>query len=221
MRRVPAISITKPMSLTRTRSLPFSPTPEFLESLQLRIRPRIVASLVSRGASESTAEDVASEVLSECFLQPEENLLRRFPGSSGLEHWLLRVAINRLISLQRRERFTAPWPEGFEPELEGNPESAPETALRDLVFRALCKAVESLPPGHRVLLWLRYGQGIPQNRLCVCWRCNPAKLSRRLAAVRTRFRDLTMAEVHKQEPGLQLKWEDIVSVCAGRNVFFA
>jgi len=181
----------------------------------------MVASLVSRGASESTAEDVSSEVLSECFLQPEENLLRRFPGTNGLEHWLLRVAINRLISLQRRERFTTSWPDGFEPELEQDSGNTPESALHELVLRALFKAVASLPPAHRVLLWLRYGLGIPQNRLSVCWRCHPAQLSRRLAAVRTRFRDLTMAEIHKQEPGLQLKWEDIVSVCAGRNVFFA
>jgi RNA polymerase sigma factor (sigma-70 family) len=197
------------------------PTPEFLEGLQREIRPRMIASLRSRGAPEAMAEDVASEILSECLIDAESNLLRRFKGSDGLDNWLLRVAINRLITLQRRERFFTPLGSALEKESVEHPASGLESTLGDLVTRALREAISSLPATMRVLLWMRHGYGIPQNRLCICWRCHPSKLSRMLTAAREEVRDRTLAVIHREEPGLLLNWEDIADVCADPNIFFS
>lgn len=196
-------------------------SPEFLASLQTDIRPRMVASLKSRGASEAMAEDVASEILAECLSETETGLLSRFPGSSGLDHWLLRVAINRLITLQRRERLFSPLEGSGAPEPVGHTEAALESPLCDLVARSLREAIASLPAGARVLLWMRHAYGIPQNRLCVCWRCHPSKLSRMLASAREEVRNRTLAAIRREEPGLLLNWEDIAGVCSDPEIFFS
>lgn len=198
-----------------------SASPEFVETLQSELRPRMVASLKSRGAPEAMAEDVASEILAECLADAETNLLRRFKGSSGLDHWLLRVAINRLITLQRRERLFSPLEESGVPDPAGQSEEELESPLCDLVTRSLKEAIASLPAGLRVLLWMRHGYGIPQNRLCVSWRCHPSKLSRMLAAAREEVRDRTLAAIRREEPGLLLNWEDIAGVCADPGIFFS
>lgn len=183
------------------------------EHLQIHFRPRLVASLRLRGASEEMADDVASGILADCLLESEGNLLRKFQGSDGLENWLMRVAINRLITIQRRENRSMPLVGDFEDELSSdNPESL-ESPLRELVNRALRQAMGALPAGMRVLLWLRYAHGIAQNRLSICWRCHPTKLSRMLAAAREEVRIRTLAEVRRVEPGLMLQWEDVVAVC--------
>ena len=204
-------------------SHPLSPTAssEFFETLQSQIRPRMVASLKSRGASEALAEDVASEILAGCLADAETNLLRRFTGTSGLDNWLLRVAINRLITLQRRERIFSPLEESGAPEPVGESLEELESPLRDLVSRSLREAIASLPAGLRVLLWMRHGYGIPQNRLCVSWRCHPSKLSRMLTAAREEVRDKTLAAIRREEPGLLLTWEDIAGVCEDPGIFFS
>ena len=76
----------------------------FLKRLDRELRPRMISSLESRGASRDVAEDVVAEVLSECVDNAPRNLLGRFKGEGPLDGWLLRVAINRLISRHRRER---------------------------------------------------------------------------------------------------------------------
>jgi RNA polymerase sigma factor (sigma-70 family) len=200
---------------------PLPQSTDLIETLQRDLRPRMIASLKSRGASEVMAEDVASEILSECLSDAESNLLRRFPGTDGLDHWLLRVAINRLISLQRRERIYSPLGDELESESAPHGEPALESPLCEVVSRALQEAIAALPVGTRVLLWLRYGYGIPQNRLCVCWRCHPSKLSRLLAAAREELRDRTLDAVRRAEPGLLLKWDDIAEVCSDPAIFFS
>jgi RNA polymerase sigma factor (sigma-70 family) len=197
------------------------PSPEFFETLQSQIRPRMVASLKSRGASEAMAEDVASEILAGCLADAEANLLRRFTGTTGLDNWLLRVAINRLITLQRRERIFYPLEGSGVPEPSGCDDAGLESPLGELVTRSLREAIASLPAGLRVLLWMRHGYGIPQNRLCVSWRCHPSKLSRMLTAAREEVRDKTLAAIRREEPGLILTWEDIAGVCGDPEVFFS
>jgi DNA-directed RNA polymerase specialized sigma24 family protein len=199
----------------------FPPAPEFLEDLQSRLRPRLEASLRMRGATDALAEDVASEILAECLLESDANLLRKFPGTDGLDNWLLRVAINRLISHQRRERHIVPMFDGCEPEPGTNGAGGDlEWPLGDLILRALKQAIGSLPASLRVLMWLRYGHGISQKRLCLCWRWHPTKLSRKLAVAREEVRLRTLAEIRRVEPGLRLDWEDIADVCAETNLFF-
>jgi RNA polymerase sigma factor (sigma-70 family) len=192
---------------------------EFLSRLDREFRPKMIACLESRGASRHLAEDVVSEIISECMAEPPRNLLGRFKGEGPLDGWLLRVAINRFISRHRRERVLEcvklevmdTLPCENPPEMEG--------ALQRIVSNALREAIESLPAEARLLLWLRHGYGIPQNRLCVCWRSTPSRISRALSSARDTVRDRTLRSIQKEEPGLHLQWPDISGVCAESDLF--
>ncbi len=191
----------------------------FLTRLDRELRPRMVAILRSRGASRDLAEDVVSEILSECVADAPRNLLARFKGEGAMDSWLFRVAINRLISRQRRERLMESI--GMEA-LESLPcedTREMEGALQGIVSSALHEAIASLPARTRLLLWLRHGFGIPQTRLCVCWRSTPTKLSRALSSARDAVRERTLESIHSAEPGLQLQWQDISGVCESRGLF--
>lgn len=136
-----------------------------------------------------------------------------------MEAWLYRVAINRLISRQRRERLMECL--GMEA-LESLPcedSREMEGALQGIVSNALREAIESLPAQTRLLLWLRHGFGIPQNRLCVCWRSTPSKLSRALSSARDAVRERTLETIQSAEPGLQLQWQDISGACESGGLF--
>ena len=196
-----------------------TPTREFFSNLDRDLRPRMIASLKSRGASRDLAEDLASEVFSECVADSPHNLLSRFKGSGPVDHWLLRVAINRLISRQRRERLMSPV--GME-EIEAIPcENTPEMegALQGIVSKALREALDLLPVQSRLLLWLRHGYEIPQKRLCICWQSTPSRLSRALSSARDAVREHTLRSLQKEEPGLSLQWQDISGVCADSDLF--
>jgi RNA polymerase sigma factor (sigma-70 family) len=192
---------------------------DFLSLLDRDLRPRMIASLKSRGASRDLAEDLVSEILSECVAESPHNLLGRFKGQGPIDGWLLRVAINRLISRQRRERLMEP---AEIKELDSLPcenSQQMEGALHGIVSRALRGAIESLPAESRLLLWLRHGYGIQQNRLCTCWRSTPTKISRALSSARDTVRERTLRSIQKEEPGLHLEWQDISGVCADSDLF--
>lgn len=187
---------------------------EFLARLDRELRPRMIASLQSRGASRDTAEDVASEIFSECVADGPRNLLRRYHGAAPMDGWLLRVALNRLVSRQRRERLVeTTGMDGIDGVAD---EQSPgmEEALQGIVSKAVRDAIESLSAQTRLLLWLRHGYGIPQNRLCVCWRSTPSKLSRVLSSARETVRKRALLSIGAEEPGLHLEWRDISEVCA-------
>ena len=196
-----------------------TPAREFFSNLDRDLRPRMIASLKSRGASRDLAEDLASEVFSECVADSPRNLLARFKGSGPVDHWLLRVAINRLISRQRRERLMSPV--GME-EIESIPcenTQEMEGALQGIVSKALREAIDLLPVQSRLLLWLRHGYEIPQKRLCICWQSTPSRLSRALSSARDAVREHTLRSLQKEEPGLNLQWQDISGVCADADLF--
>ena len=181
---------------------------EFLSRLNEELRPRMISSLASRGASRDVAEDVVSEILAECVAESPRNLLARFKGEGPLDGWLLRVAINRLISRQRRERLMEPAEIGEIESLPCESMEVMEEALQAIVSKALREAIESLPAEARLLLWLRHGYGIPQNRLCICWRSTPSKLSRALSSARR------IAGTKPCDPSKQMI---PVCICSGRT----
>lgn len=192
---------------------------EFFSYFDREVRPRMIACLQSRGASSALAEDIVSEILTDCLADTRHNLLARFKGVNSVDIWLLRVGINRLISHQRRECRVQDI--GME-EIPFRPSEDPqviEEELQRIVSKALQEALESLPEQWRLLLWLRHGYKIPQKRLCICWRSTPSKLSRSLSSARDAVRNHTLRSMQKVDSGLNLEWKEIFRACADAGLF--
>ncbi len=177
-----------------------------------QIRDLIIGTLRNRGAVELDAEEAAEQVIAECLLEGGESLLVRFHGRCAMDAWLLRVAINRVTSIQRRKgsrrRLLA------EHEAAAVEECSIDAALRETVRRALRTAIAGLPHQWRVMLWLRHGFGVSQERLSKSWRYSPSKVSRILSEARSAVKRETLASLARQEPGLVLGWEEICAACS-------
>ena len=176
---------------------------------------RMVASLRGRGATEVVAEEVAEQVIADCLRPGGESLLAKFHGRCAMDAWLLRVAINRMVSARRRTAIAAlPGAENpFHNAADG------DAALSAIVRRALRTALESLPHQERVLLWLRHGFGVSQKKLCVAWRCGAPAMSRLLARIRADVHRRVLRAIELEEPGLRLGWEEICALCGDDELY--
>jgi len=136
--------------------------PRAFEALYDRFKDYVyrVALFVTRDGA--AAEDVVQET----FL----DVLRALPnyrveGPARFETWLYRVTVNRCRSLMRRKRLpSADWDE-IEERLERIPELRPDHDPEDFALRReraveLWRAVDDLPEKQRIVVLLRYQQGL-------------------------------------------------------------
>ena len=177
-----------------------------------QMRDLIIGTLRNRGAVELDAEEAAEQVIAECLLEGGESLLARFHGRCAMDAWLLRVAINRVTSIQRRKGMRRRWM--AEHEAVAVEECRIDAALRETVRRALRTAIAGLPHQWRVMLWLRHGFGVSQERLGKSWRYSSSKVSRILSEARSAVKRETVAALAREEPGLVLGWEEICAACS-------
>src|SRR5712675_3360392 len=66
----------------------------------------LVKTLISRGASQTEAEDLLADLWSDCVPGNEEkpSLLEKYSGRCTLHGWLATVATNRFIDLKRQQQ---------------------------------------------------------------------------------------------------------------------
>ncbi len=161
------------------------------------------------------AEEVAEQVIADCLRPGGESLLAKFHGRCAMDAWLLRVAINRMVSVRRRAAVVVITgaERGAGGALDG------DAALCAIVRRAMRAALESLPHQERVLLWLRHGFGVSQKKLCVAWRCGAPAMSRLLARIRADVHRRVLRAIELEEPGLRLGWEEICALCGDDELY--
>lgn len=177
--------------------------------------PRMVAGLRMRGADELLAEEVVEQLVADCLREDGKNLLARFHGKSAMDAWLMRVAVNRMVSAWRRSSVRRPDPCG-----PGSAEPGPlDSAMGDLARRALRSAFDSLPHQDRVLLWLHHGFAVPQKRLRASWRRSAPEMSRMLSDARALVRRRTFEAIAREEPGLVLGWDEICEACGDGELY--
>jgi len=140
--------------------------PRAFEALYDRYKDYVyrVAFFVSRNREE--AEDAVQET----FL----DVLRALPnydvnGPARFETWLYRVTLNRArMRLRRKQPASAEW-DDVEEQLERLP--SPSSERPEAVFLdgeragSLWRAVDQLPEEHRVVVMLRYQQGLAYNEI--------------------------------------------------------
>ncbi|MCL1854220.1 MAG: sigma-70 family RNA polymerase sigma factor [Clostridia bacterium] len=111
------------------------------------------------------AEDAAQETMLRAYRS-----ISRFAGSSGVATWLFRIAHNTCLDMyrkpqRRKENVSVEQlrEAGFEPEASlENPE---DHYLRNADSQQLLAAIAKLPQDQRLLLNLRYGQGMSYEEL--------------------------------------------------------
>ena len=181
------------------------------------------ARLLRRGASETDALEILTDLWGDCVM----GKFRRWQPQAGssLIAWLSSVATNRLIDHFRKQKFHA------DPiDVDGSDEdhlsrvrdsdgasnlpSARDAELTRLLRSSLGCALKQCDQTGLFMLKLVHLQGLTGREIARMWGWHESKVSRTASHAEDQIRELTLAEVRRREPTLELVWEDLVELCA-------
>ena len=141
-----------------------------------------------------------------------------------LKSFLYRVALNRLISLKRKQRLTVPLERDSGDDREGDrsagledlaapvdPVSEEEVIV--LLRTAVLKSLSSVDQERLVLLRLIHSYRVPQKKVGEMWGWHDSKVSRNMATLIGELRSAILAAVHEGDPWLQIEWDDFLGLC--------
>lgn len=189
--------------------------------------PELAAALRSRGASATEADDILGDLAGDCFGGERSKgglhrLLGRYNGTCPLPAFLRHVALNRLISLKRKQagrRELVPDadderdPLDLAVPLTGGGVLVGDDSLIPLLRCALLGAIARVDPEKLVVVRLIESYGVPQKRVGELWGWHESKISRAKSDLLDEMRTAIMEEVRKVDPWLHLEWEDFIALC--------
>ena len=182
------------------------------------------ARLLRRGASETDAEEILTDLWGDCVM----GKFRRWQPQAGssLIGWLSSVATNRLIDHFRKQKFHADnhghdrhdgeGDSARTHEAEGVSSDPPprDAELARLLRGALACALQQCDQTGLLMLKLVHLHGLTGREIARMWGWHESKVSRTVSRTEDQIRETTLAEVRRREPSLDLVWEDLVELCA-------
>ena len=136
---------------------------------------------LSRATGDRQAAD---DLLQECYYR----LLRArvaFDGDAHRRHYLFRIAANLVSDRRRRPSRELPMPEGFEDErAEAGGQSTPGALA---ARRDVARALGTLRPRDRDLLWFAYAQGFTHAEIAAEVGVRPGSIRLMLSRARARL----------------------------------
>ncbi len=140
----------------------------------------------------NTAE--AEDLTQEAFLQLYRKI-GTFRGESAFSTWLHRLAVNVvLMRLRKKGLPEVSLEETMEPQQEDGPRK--DVGARDMVLAGcidrvnLERAIESLPPGYRIIFVLHDVEGYEHNEIAAMLECSIGNSKSQLHKARMKLRDL-------------------------------
>ncbi len=202
--------------------------------LEMLRSPGLAGFLKSRGASETEARDLIGDIAGDCFGGERakgglHRLLGRYNGGCPLPAFFRHVALNRLISLKRRQatrrETSATDDEGGEvfdriPDAGGIP-GPYDDALISLLREALLVSISKVDVEKLVVVRLIESYGIPQKQVGALWGWHETKISRTKSDLLEELRIAILDEVRRKEPWLQLEWDDFLALCGESTDLFS
>ena len=121
----------------------------------------------------------AADVTQEVFLKLMTNI-RQFRGDSEFSTWLYRLVVNSCLDYRRREKRLLPMVEDFFASFRAPQESALGDLLRDEMQQQVQEVVAKLAPEHRVVIVLRYTEGLSYEEIAELLQCSRGTVASRL-----------------------------------------
>ena len=153
---------------------------EAQRALYDRTSGRVYRLLLKMTASPDDAFDVAQETYLKAFTH-----IGRFDGRSSIATWLYRVAVNEALQFLRRASRTRVKLHEVAP-ANGVPSDAERSTVRLDVNAALAE----LAPNERIILLLRYQEGLDYRAIAEVVGCPAGTVASRLNRARDALREL-------------------------------
>jgi RNA polymerase sigma-70 factor (ECF subfamily) len=130
--------------------------------------------------NDHDAFDLAQETYVRALVRIDQ-----FDGRSSVSTWLYRIAVNEALQFMRREKRTLKHLQTFVEQPAPEPLADPAMARIDVN-----EALESLAPSDRVILLLRYQEGLDYRAMAEVLDCADGTVASRLNRARQRLREL-------------------------------
>jgi RNA polymerase sigma-70 factor, ECF subfamily len=122
---------------------------------------------------------VAMDIAQDTFVK----LLSRigdYRSEASFDSWLYRLVVNSCIDDQRRGRRMAPFLDGLLDAVCAPVESVLHTLLRAETEKRIQDVVAKLAPEHRIVIVLRYTEGLSYDEIASIVGCSPGTVASRL-----------------------------------------
>lgn len=137
-------------------------------------KDRVYSIALRYSGDPSIALDIAQEVFLKLL-----STIAEFRGDAGFESWLYRVVVNCCLDRQRRSRMLL-FVEDFFDSLRGEDCTVLEDLMRGEMQQQVQSAVAKLTPEHRLVVVLRYTEGLSYDEIAEALGCSPGTVASRL-----------------------------------------
>jgi RNA polymerase sigma-70 factor (ECF subfamily) len=138
-------------------------------------KDRIYSIALRYCGNESAAMDIAQETFLKLF-----SSIRDFRGGASFDSWLYRIVVNRCLDHQRRVWRLMPFLEGLLDIGSAPSDSVLEKLLRAETAKDVQKIVGTLPPEQRIVVVLRYTEGLGYEEIAEILGCSAGTVASRL-----------------------------------------
>ena len=149
--------------------------PEAFRALFERYKDKVYSIALRYAGDAAVAQDITQETFLKLF-----SAIGNFRGDSSFESWLYRLVVNCCFDQKRRTRRLVPIVDELLSALR-----APDASILDEVLRAEMSAhirsvVGSLPPQQRMVIVLRYTQGLSYDEIAGILGCSSGTIGSKL-----------------------------------------
>lgn len=137
-------------------------------------RDRVYSIALRYSGDEIAAMDIAQDTFLKLFAS-----IQKFRGDAAFQTWIYRLVVNSCFDHKRRARRLVPLAAGFLATLRASADSLADL-LRSEVRTSVRKAVDRLSPALRMVVVLRYTEGLSYEEIAVVLGCSEGTVASRL-----------------------------------------
>ena len=152
--------------------------PEAFRALFEMYKDRVYSVALRYSGDATLAQDIAQETFVKLF-----STIGSFRGDSRFESWLYRLVVNSCFDHKRRPHSLMPLFDGLRSVLRTPSASALDEMLRNETSVQLKSVIASLPPDQRMVIVLRYTQGLSYDEIAEIMGCSAGTVGSRLNRV--------------------------------------
>lgn len=159
----------------RCRGASQRPDADAFRALFERYKDRVYSIALRYSGDPVVAQDIAQETFLKLFAG-----IGTFRGEANFDSWLYRLVVNACFDQKRRTRRLMPLVDGFLDLMHAPGGSALDEVLRAEMSAHVRGVVESLPPDQRMVIVLRYTQGLSYEEIAGILGCPAGTIASRL-----------------------------------------
>jgi RNA polymerase sigma-70 factor (ECF subfamily) len=138
-------------------------------------KDRVYSIALRFSGDPAAAMDIAQDTFLKLF-----SCIGDFRGQSTLDTFLYRLVVNSCFDRKRKDRRLLPLLDEWAATLFAKEASATEELLRNEVAASVRSAVEKLPQDLRMVIVLRYTEGLAYEEIAEALGCSPGTVASRL-----------------------------------------